>query len=117
MDQMKTHMNRYFLLIAILQLIPTITPVPPMTTWLPLGIVFTITAIKDGIDDIRRHKHDQAANRRLYDVLQSTGRPRVTQSQHIRVGDLVVVQVRLLVCVGLEDVHLFLPASAKRIGC
>lgn len=33
-DQMKTNMNRYFLLIACLQLIPTITPVPPLTTWL-----------------------------------------------------------------------------------
>lgn len=93
LDQLKTHMNRYFLMIAFLQLIPTITPVPPMTTWLPLGVVFAITAVKEGIDDLRRQKHDQVANQRLYKVVTSGGRERELQSQHIRVGDVVYVKV------------------------
>jgi hypothetical protein len=39
-------MNRYFLLIAFLQLIKEITPVNPLTTWAPLVIIFSITAVK-----------------------------------------------------------------------
>ena len=31
-------MNRYFLIIACLQLIPETTPVNPLTTWLPVRI-------------------------------------------------------------------------------
>ena len=37
LGQFQRPMNVYFLLIACLQLIPAITPVNPLTTWLPLA--------------------------------------------------------------------------------
>jgi hypothetical protein len=63
------NMNRYFLLIACLQLIKDITPVNPLTTWLPLIVIFGITAIKELTDDLGRRKADVAANSREYHVL------------------------------------------------
>jgi hypothetical protein len=56
--------------------------------------VFAITALKEGLDDLRRRRHDRAANERLYTVT-TGGVPRQLQSQRIRVGDVVVVQVRV----------------------
>lgn len=90
-DQLRTHMNRYFLLVALLQLSPAITPVPAVTTWAPLAVVFAITALKEGADDLRRRRHDRAANERLYTVV-TGGIQRELQSQRIRVGDVVMVQ-------------------------
>lgn len=63
------NMNRYFLLIACLQLIKDITPVNPLTTWLPLIVIFGITAIKELTDDLGRRKADVAANSREYTVV------------------------------------------------
>lgn len=36
-EQFSRAMNRYFLIIALLQLEPSITPVDPLTTWLPVS--------------------------------------------------------------------------------
>ena len=66
-------MNRYFLLIAILQLWATIAPVSPITTWVrgsgaplsadvsltksqgPLTVIFLINMVKEGYDDYQRY--------------------------------------------------------------
>ena len=48
-EQFKRPLNRYFLLIGLLQLIPMITPVNPITTLGPLLVAFLITAIKEGV--------------------------------------------------------------------
>jgi len=84
-------MNQYFLLIACLQLSPTLTPVSPVTTWVPLAVIFLISAFKEGLDDYRRYKSDREANRRIYTVLRD-GSPTELQSQHIRVGDIVRIE-------------------------
>jgi phospholipid-translocating ATPase len=64
--------------------------VPAITTWAPLGVVFAISAIKEGVDDLRRRKHDRAANERPYTVV-TGGTRKTVQSQQIRVGDVVLV--------------------------
>lgn len=48
-------MNLYFLLIACLQLWSLITPVDPASTWVPLGFIFAVSAIKEAIDDLSRY--------------------------------------------------------------
>lgn len=55
-------MNQYFLAIACLQLIPQITPVNALTTWVPLAVIFAVTAIKEGFDDLGRWRADNEAN-------------------------------------------------------
>lgn len=62
-------MNRYFLIVALLQLVSEITPVNPLTTWLPLIFIFAVTAVKEAVDDVRRWRADAAANARQYTVL------------------------------------------------
>jgi phospholipid-translocating ATPase len=87
-EQFSLHINRYFLFIATLQLFRVLTPVNPITTWGPLLVIFSITAVKEGIDDRGRAKEDKIANERMYDVARD-GVLVDTQSQAIRVGDII----------------------------
>jgi len=90
-QQFGANMNRYFLLIACLQLWSLITPVAPITTWGPLIVIFTISGVKEALDDVKRYRSDRAANERLVCVLRD-GRRQWIQSQHLLVGDLVRVE-------------------------
>jgi phospholipid-translocating ATPase len=70
---------------------PTLTPVSPITTWVPLLIIFSISAIKEGLDDFRRYKADREANKRLYTVVRS-GSEFQQQSEHLRVGEIIRIE-------------------------
>ena len=87
-EQFSRPMAQYFLLIACLQLFRDITPVNPLTTWLPLLVIFAVTAVKEGLDDAGRARADAAANCRLYTVVRG-GASRRVPSRDIRVGDIV----------------------------
>lgn len=50
--------NMYFLLMVILQLIPGLSPVSLFTTVAPLVFVLAVNAIKEGYDDVHRHRCD-----------------------------------------------------------
>eukprot|EP00698_Gefionella_okellyi_P017027 TRINITY_DN4930_c0_g2_i1.p1 TRINITY_DN4930_c0_g2~~TRINITY_DN4930_c0_g2_i1.p1 ORF type:complete len:1133 (+),score=217.67 TRINITY_DN4930_c0_g2_i1:38-3436(+) len=86
--QVSRHMNRYFLLIAFLQLWQEITPVSPLTTWIPLLFIFALSALREALDDINRWRSDKVANERLFDVIRSNSLEEI-QSQDIRVGDVL----------------------------
>ena len=62
----RSHLNRFFLLIAIIQLWKEIAPANPMTIWLPLIVATGITALKAGIDDFNRWRRDRKANLKKY---------------------------------------------------
>lgn len=81
-------MNRYFLFIAFLQLIREITPVNPLTTFVPLAVIFGVTAVKELLDDLGRRKADNMANSRKYTVLRGGVRQQIS-SKDIVCGDLV----------------------------
>jgi phospholipid-translocating ATPase/phospholipid-transporting ATPase len=49
--------NLYFLLMAILQLIPGLSPTSWFTTVAPLVFVLAVNAIKEGYDDVQRHRY------------------------------------------------------------
>ncbi|KAJ1984992.1 hypothetical protein H4R34_000336 [Dimargaris verticillata] len=80
--------NFYFLLIALLQLVPALTPVNPVTTWGPLGLIFTISATKEALDDLRRARSDKEFNEASYITFRD-GQPTAIRSQDIRPGDLL----------------------------
>jgi hypothetical protein len=48
--------NMYFLLMVILQLIPGLSPTSIVTTVAPLVFVLAVNAIKEGYDDVQRHR-------------------------------------------------------------
>lgn len=61
--------NAYFLLVAILQMIPGLSTTGTYTTMLPLTIFVSISMAKEGVDDLRRYRHDQEENNRTTYVL------------------------------------------------
>lgn len=90
-EQFSRPMNLYFLLIGFLQLNKEITPVDPLTTWIPLLVIFGITAVKEGSDDLGRWRSDREANLRTVRVLRN-GEEVVAPSYDIRVGDILKLQ-------------------------
>ncbi|KAL0220520.1 hypothetical protein RCL1_000374 [Eukaryota sp. TZLM3-RCL] len=90
-EQFSRFMNLYFLVLATLQLNPTLTPVNPITTWLPLLLTLGIAGVKEIIDDVSRWKQDRKTNNRKYFVSNGTTFSLIP-SKEIRVGD--VIQIR-----------------------
>jgi hypothetical protein len=113
-EQMKYFTNRYFTLIAVLQLDSYITPTHPATTWIPLLVIFLFTAVRELVDDRQRLAGDTVANERTYHVASAASKPaaaaspdgveshcalpagaagfRAVAAQDIQVGDIVVVK-------------------------
>ncbi|XP_063815685.1 phospholipid-transporting ATPase IC-like [Pseudophryne corroboree] len=87
-EQFKRAANAYFLVLLILQTIPQISTVSWSTTLIPLLLVLGITAIKDLVDDIARHKMDNEINNRPSEVIEE-GRFKKTKWKNIRVGDVI----------------------------
>ncbi|XP_013882065.1 phospholipid-transporting ATPase IC [Austrofundulus limnaeus] len=87
-EQFKRVANIYFLALLILQVIPDISTLPWYTTLIPLVIVLGITAIKDLVDDLARHRMDKEINNRKCEVLLN-GRFQQSKWMNIQVGDVV----------------------------
>ncbi|CAN9504712.1 unnamed protein product [Ophioblennius macclurei] len=87
-EQLKRAANCYFLALLILQVIPDISTLPWYTTLIPLVVVLGITAIKDLVDDLARHRMDKEINNRKCDVL-SGGSFQESKWRHIQVGDVI----------------------------
>ncbi|XP_048358974.1 phospholipid-transporting ATPase IC [Sphaerodactylus townsendi] len=87
-EQFKRAANFYFLILLILQSIPQITTLAWYTTLIPLLLVLGITAVKDLVDDIIRHRMDNEINNRTCDVIKD-GRFRSTKWKEIKVGDVI----------------------------
>ncbi|RVE65444.1 hypothetical protein OJAV_G00116530 [Oryzias javanicus] len=87
-EQFKRAANLYFLALLILQIIPQITTLPWYTTLVPLVVVLGITAIKDLVDDLARHRMDKEINNRKCDVLLN-GSFQESRWRQIQVGDVV----------------------------
>ncbi|XP_061471283.1 phospholipid-transporting ATPase IC isoform X2 [Rhineura floridana] len=88
LEQFKRAANFYFLVLLILQTIPQITTLSWYTTLIPLLLVLGITAIKDLVDDIARHRMDNEINNRTCDVIRE-GRFKNTKWKDIKVGDVI----------------------------
>ncbi|MED6276848.1 Phospholipid-transporting ATPase IC, partial [Characodon lateralis] len=87
-EQFKRVANIYFLALLVLQVIPDIATLPWYTTLIPLVIVLGITAIKDLVDDLARHRMDKEVNNRKCEVLLD-GRFKESKWMDIEVGDVV----------------------------
>ncbi|XP_041060874.1 phospholipid-transporting ATPase IC-like isoform X2 [Carcharodon carcharias] len=90
-EQFQRIANFYYLLICILQAIPAIATLPWYTTLIPLTFVLGITAIKDIIDDVVRHKSDREINNRPCDVLFGKSFM-IAKWKELQVGDVVCLK-------------------------
>uniref|UniRef100_A0A8C9EX01 P-type phospholipid transporter n=1 Tax=Pavo cristatus TaxID=9049 RepID=A0A8C9EX01_PAVCR len=87
-EQFKRAANSYFLVLLILQAIPQISTLSWYTTLVPLLLVLGITAVKDLVDDIVRHRMDNEVNNRTCEVIRE-GRFKSTKWKDIKVGDII----------------------------
>ena len=60
--QFKRYANIYFLVAAILQSIPQISPLHPMSSIAPLVFVIALSMIREGYEDLKRYKSDVTTN-------------------------------------------------------
>lgn len=60
--QFRRYANIYFLFITILQCIPEISPLNPITAVFPFLFVLSISMIREAVEDIKRHKQDAKEN-------------------------------------------------------
>eukprot|EP00002_Diphylleia_rotans_P002255 TRINITY_DN1142_c0_g1_i3.p1 TRINITY_DN1142_c0_g1~~TRINITY_DN1142_c0_g1_i3.p1 ORF type:complete len:1128 (-),score=228.66 TRINITY_DN1142_c0_g1_i3:381-3764(-) len=91
-EQFQRLANFYFLIIAIIQSIPGVSPVNPFLSMLPLLFVLGVSALKEAREDYFRHKQDNDVNNRKILVFDHHERQfRQHMWKDVRVGDLVKV--------------------------
>ncbi|KAL7750740.1 phospholipid transporting ATPase [Sorochytrium milnesiophthora] len=61
-EQFRRIANTYFLLIVVLQILPALRLASPAVSALPISSIVAATAIKDGIEDLRRGIQDRRLN-------------------------------------------------------
>ncbi|KAF9994494.1 hypothetical protein BGZ79_000747 [Entomortierella chlamydospora] len=90
-EQFSKYANIFFLFTACIQQIDDVSPTSRWTTAVPLGIVLFATAIKEVMEDMKRHASDGETNASDCKVLQGTSF--IPQPWHtVRVGDIVRVE-------------------------
>ena len=84
--------NIYFLICAILQCIPVISPLGPTSALLPLIIVLSVSLIREGMEDCNKGSLDKQQNMEKCDIYNiSTNKWEETQSGKLYVGDIISV--------------------------
>mmetsp|Transcript_42587 Transcript_42587/g.97679 ORF Transcript_42587/g.97679 Transcript_42587/m.97679 type:complete len:1123 (+) Transcript_42587:130-3498(+) len=93
-EQFQKPANDYFLFLMILQCLPEVTTTGGTPTIaLPLFIVICMNALKDALEDYRRHSSDRNENERITGVLRDkSGASSPTKWKDCLVGDILVVK-------------------------
>ena len=65
-EQFSRVANFVFLLVTLVQLIPGVSPFNIWSTLLPLIFILLVTALKEGYEDLLRHRADNVTNHVLY---------------------------------------------------
>ncbi|XP_049826027.1 probable phospholipid-transporting ATPase IA isoform X3 [Aethina tumida] len=89
-EQFRRWANVFFLMIGLLQQIPDVSPTGRYTTIVPLIFILSVSAIKEIIEDIKRHRADDEINHREVEVLRGNSWIKI-QWKDVIVGDIVKV--------------------------
>jgi len=90
-EQFQRAANVYFLCIAILQIVPGISPTGRFTTIMPLSLVMFLSMLKDAYEDFRRHRQDAELNRSPADAWRD-GKWTTIPWRDVSVGDILQVK-------------------------
>ncbi|GIQ86493.1 P-type ATPase, subfamily IV, partial [Kipferlia bialata] len=94
-EQFKFFLNIYFLLVTLTQFYPPLQVGYLFTYLAPLVFVLGIALVKEGYDDIQRHKRDTAENGQLFPRIERGPDGQVHRvdvpSQSIVVGDIITI--------------------------
>jgi phospholipid-transporting ATPase len=91
LGQFKRYANIYFLLMAVLQTIPAISPLNPISSIAPLVFVISLSMIREGFEDYGRHKSDIELNSSRSTKYENGGWRKVDW-KNIYVGDFVKIK-------------------------
>jgi P-type E1-E2 ATPase len=96
-EQLTRPANFYFVIVAILQVLPMIsTSGGKPTILVPLVFVLTVSGVKEALEDYKRHTADVAENTRLFERIASkpdgSVASEMVQCMDLRVGDFVKVK-------------------------
>ena len=84
--------NVYFLISAILQCIPVISPLGPGSALVPIIIVLSASLIREGVEDCNRGRLDKQQNLENCDIYNyNTYKWEETQSGKLYVGDVISI--------------------------
>ncbi|XP_035282021.1 probable phospholipid-transporting ATPase IA isoform X1 [Anguilla anguilla] len=91
--QFRRAANSFFLFIALLQQIPDVSPTGRWTTLVPLLLILVVAAVKEVIEDLKRHKADNVVNKKKTQVLRN-GSWKIVHWEKVEVGDIIRVNGR-----------------------
>ncbi|XP_059503424.1 phospholipid-transporting ATPase IA isoform X4 [Stegostoma tigrinum] len=89
-SQFRRAANSFFLFIALLQQIPDVSPTGRYTTLVPLLFILLVAAIKEIIEDIKRHNADSGVNKKKAQVLRNRAWE-IVHWEKVAVGEIVKV--------------------------
>ena len=61
-EQFRRVANMYFLSVATVACFPSISPIKPLTMWVPLTFIITLSMAKEAVEDYKRHRQDNEQN-------------------------------------------------------
>nr|XP_033802256.1 phospholipid-transporting ATPase IA isoform X4 [Geotrypetes seraphini] len=89
-SQFRRAANAFFLFITLLQQIPDVSPTGRYTTLVPLLFILTVAAIKEFIEDLKRHKADSIVNKKQTQVLRNRAWE-IVHWEKVEVGDVIKI--------------------------
>ncbi|XP_028444703.1 probable phospholipid-transporting ATPase IA isoform X4 [Perca flavescens] len=89
-SQFRRAANAFFLFIALLQQIPDVSPTGRWTTLVPLLFILMVAAVKEFIEDLKRHNADSVVNKKECQVLRN-GAWEIVHWEKVEVGDIIRV--------------------------
>ncbi|XP_008515374.2 phospholipid-transporting ATPase VB isoform X2 [Equus przewalskii] len=92
-EQFHRWANLYFLFLVILNWVPSMEVFHREITMLPLAIVLFIIMVKDGVEDLKRHRFDGKINRSKIQIYERKEQSYVQKCwKDVRVGDFIQMQ-------------------------
>ena len=88
--QFKREANIYFVIQAILNSIPIVSAMNPVSAYIPLVFVLGVSMVREGIEDYQRYKSDKLTNRQQVFIVRK-GKIQKVESKDIKVGDILVI--------------------------
>uniref|UniRef100_A0A667XDG1 Phospholipid-transporting ATPase n=1 Tax=Myripristis murdjan TaxID=586833 RepID=A0A667XDG1_9TELE len=82
--------NLYFLFLVLLNWVPVVEAFQKEITMIPLVVVLSVIAFKDGLEDYRRYQYDKKVNNNIVRVYSGLQKDYIEQRwQDVRVGDFI----------------------------
>lgn len=84
--------NVYFIIIAIIQSIPDLTPLSSVTGVIPIIIVLLASILREGWEDLKRHRFDSKLNNQKVKVYRTKDLKTHEKSSSLRLGEIIVIE-------------------------